>query len=102
MAFAMFYITTPSRAVARKIAAHLIKKRLVACANVLPIVDSIYRWKGKIVKTEEWALIVKTTAAAARRVEAEVRAVHPYEVPCVIKLSAGANTEFERWVTSEV
>lgn len=98
----LFYITNPSRAVARKVAQHLLRKRLIACANVLPVVDSAYWWKGKIEQTKEWALIAKTTATKAKAVEAEIRKIHPYTVPCIIKFGASANTDYERWLKSEV
>lgn len=98
----LFYITSPSRAVARRIAQRLLKKRLIACANVLPIVDSMYWWKGKIEKTEEWALIAKTTPAKARAVENEVREAHPYTVPCIIKIVAKANADYEKWLRGEL
>jgi periplasmic divalent cation tolerance protein len=100
--FVMFYITNPSRATARKIATHLLKKRLIACANVLPIVDSMYRWKGKIVRTKEWALIAKTSSTKARAVEKEVLKVHPYDVPCIVRFIASANADFERWIKGEL
>lgn len=98
----LFYITNPSRVVARRVATKLLQKRLIACANVLPIVDSMYRWKGKVKRTQEWALIVKTSPAKAKAVESEVRKMHPYEVPCIIKLQASANASFERWLKGEV
>ena len=100
--FIMFYITNPNRAVAKKVATRLLNKKLIACANVLPIADSMYRWKGRVKNTQEWALIAKTSSKKANAVEAEIRKIHPYEIPCIIKLSAKANNAFEQWLKGEL
>jgi len=66
---------------ARQIGTALVKMQLAACVNVLPAVQSIYRWKGGIEIADEVMLLIKTTAANLRTVEAELKAMHPYELP---------------------
>ena len=101
MAFLLLYITNPSPAVARRVANRLLKKRLGACANIFPV-HSAYLWKGKIEKTNEWILIFKTISKNYKKVEREVRKIHPYSVPCIMKIPVSANKDYEKWVKSEI
>lgn len=101
MPFIDIWITNPSKAVAKKVALHLLKNRLGACANIFPV-HSAYWWKNKIEKTHEWVLIFKTLARNYKKVEAEVRKIHPYSVPCIIKIPVSANRDYEKWVKGEV
>lgn len=95
------YITNPNMAVAKKVAEHLLKKRLIGCANFWPV-NSVYSWKGKIANEKEVVALVKSTPANWNRIKIEVKKIHPYSVPCVIKLPAEANAEFAQWVNKEV
>ncbi len=117
MPFMLLYITTPSQAVARKIANHLLKNRLGACANIFPV-NSAYLWnakderrqarndgqtehKGKIAQAREWILIFKTISRNYKKIEKEIRKIHPYKVPCIMKISVSANRDYEKWVKGE-
>ncbi|MFH1221918.1 MAG: divalent-cation tolerance protein CutA [Candidatus Micrarchaeota archaeon] len=100
MKIILAYITNPSKAAAEKLAAQLLKKKLIACANIFPI-SSIYRWKGKITTQREFVLLGKTTTAKFAALSKEVEKLHPYEVPCILKISADANESYGKWVTKE-
>jgi periplasmic divalent cation tolerance protein len=91
------YITNPNKKTAKKIAEHLLKKRLIACANIFPI-ESAYWWRGKIERAKEYVLIAKTTEKKFEKVKAEIKKIHPYEVPCVVKIKTNANRIFRKWV----
>jgi periplasmic divalent cation tolerance protein len=69
-----------------------VKKRLAACANIFPGVESIYRWKGKVEQAQEVLAVLKTTAARLRKLEREVKRVHSYEVSefLVVPIVAGS------------
>ena len=95
------YITNPNKRAARRIALHLLKKRLIACANIFPI-DSMYWWKNKIEKTKECVLIAKTSERNFEKIKNEVKTIHPYSVPCIVKINVKANREFEKWLKKEV
>lgn len=97
--FKLLYVTNPDRKTAKKVALHLLKKRLAACVNYFPI-GSAYKWKGKIEQDKEWVLIVKTNKAGAA--EKEIKKIHPYSVPCIIRLSVSANKEYEKWLKKEL
>ncbi len=100
MPFLLLYITNPSQAVAKKVALHLLKKHLGACANIFPV-HSAYLWRGKIEKTHEWILIFKTVSKNCKAVEKEIKKIHPYSVPCIMKISVSANKDYEKWIKRE-
>ncbi len=74
----------PDQDTAEKLAHALIEGRAAACVNVLAACRSIYRWQGTVETADEIPLLIKTTAANYARVEAIVRAQHPYAVPELI------------------
>lgn len=69
---------------ADRIARMVIEERLAACANVLPGVQSIYRWQGVVEEAQEVACIFKTTQAEADALMTRIAALHSYDVPCVV------------------
>ena len=74
----------PDQDTAEKLAHALIEGRAAACVNVLAACRSIYRWQGTVETADEIPLLIKTTSANYARVEAIVRAQHPYAVPELI------------------
>lgn len=101
MNFIFVYITNPTRKEARRIAGHLLEKRLIACANIFPI-ESIYRWEGRIADEREYVVIAKTGARNFARVKKEVEKVHPYKIPCIVKIPVSSNSKFFRWMKDEI
>jgi len=85
---------------AKKIANHLLEKHLIACANFFPI-ESAYWWNGKIDCAHEIASILKTKSKNWEKVKAEVLRIHPYEVPCIMKIDVTANESYEAWIHSQ-
>ncbi len=84
-------ISAPSKEVGKQIAASLVEKKLAACVNILPSVNSIYTWEGQIHDEEEVLLLVKTRADLFEdRLIPAVKAIHPYEVPEIIALPVAA------------
>ncbi len=80
--------TVDSRETLERIGRLLLEKRLVACLQILGPVRSIYRWKGQIEEAEEWIGIMKTRRELYGDVEAEIKALHPYEVPQIEAIEA--------------
>ena len=76
--------TTERREDAEKIAGLLVEKRLAACVQIVGPVLSIYRWKEKIERAEEWQCHIKTRTGLYGAVEAVIKANHPYETPEII------------------
>ncbi|MEK7466992.1 MAG: divalent-cation tolerance protein CutA [Planctomycetota bacterium] len=77
-------MTAPDAACADRIARALVEERLAACVNVLPEMQSIYRWEGKLEESREVLLIAKTRSVLFQKLEARVRSLHPYQVPEII------------------
>jgi periplasmic divalent cation tolerance protein len=91
------YITNPTKRVAKKIAKHLLQKRLIACANIFPI-NSLYWWEGKICDEKEFVLIAKTVEKNFEKVKNEVEKIHPYSIPCITKISVTPNKKYLNWL----
>ncbi|MGH8708533.1 MAG: divalent-cation tolerance protein CutA [Burkholderiales bacterium] len=82
---ALLVITNlPDRAAAEKLADALVENRVAACINVLAPCRSVYRWKSAVQHDEEHPVLIKTTRQAYSRLEAQIRAHHPYELPEII------------------
>lgn len=69
---------------ARRIAQTLVEEQLVACVNIIPDIESTYRWKGKIESDEECVLIAKTVDKNVNKTIARIQSLHPYELPDII------------------
>ena len=79
----------------------LLKERLIACGNLMPI-RSIYRWKGKIEDGEETLILMKCLKHGIPVLERRIKALHPYEVPEIVTLSASrVNRSYLKWVGLE-
>lgn len=91
--------TFPDIETARRIAGQLVSENLAACANVVPVVESIYRWQGKVEDAKETLVFFKTTSARYSAFQEKLKSLHPYEVPEIICLSiADGLPEYLRWV----
>ena len=92
-------VTAPDAQTAQRIARTLVEERLAACVNLLPGVRSVYRWEGSVEEAGEVLLVVKTRADRAADLEARVLALHPYDVPEVLRLpAAGGSPAYLRWL----
>jgi len=85
-------VTCGSIAEARKIGRNVVKNKLAACANIVPGVESIYRWKGKVERAPEVLVVIKTTVNRLPELEREVKQLHSYDVPefIVLPIIAGS------------
>jgi len=97
--FISVYIVAGSHDEAGAIAAALIDEKLAACVNILPDLHSIYRWRGKVERADETALIAKTTADKFEAVQKRVKELHSYGCPCVVAwpIVAG-NEDYLAWI----
>lgn len=100
--FRWVYMTTATAAEARQLGEVLVSERLAACVNVLGPITSIYRWKGRVERGREVAFVAKTRAAKVRALAARVKALHTYDVPCIVALPVtGGSADFLRWLADE-
>ena len=100
MTFIILYVTHKNLENAQKVASHLLQKKLIACANFFPITSS-YWWKGKIENSEEIVSLLKTRKENWEKVKSEIKKIHPYETPCIMKINAEANADYESWINEE-
>jgi periplasmic divalent cation tolerance protein len=101
-AVVIVYVTTPSRAVAERLAKKALDLRLAACANILGPSVSVYKWKGHLKREREFVLLLKTRKSLSRRLIETVVPLHPYETPCFLVITVSAGYEpFLRWVGAE-
>ena len=95
--------TTGSEEEARKIARHLVEKRLAACVNIIPQIESIYRWQGKVESSREWLLVAKTTQEKFPAVRDAIRKLHSYDVPeCVVLNIEDGSSDYLQWLADSV
>ena len=83
---AVIYTTIDNVQGARKIANTLVEEQLVACVNIIPKIESVYRWKGKIENDNECVLIAKTTDKNVKKTIQKIKELHTYELPDIIVL----------------
>ncbi|MEY2540780.1 MAG: periplasmic divalent cation tolerance protein, partial [Verrucomicrobiota bacterium] len=76
--------TFPDTATARRISNQLVEEKLAACANLLPPIESLYRWKENIETGSEIMVLFKTTEDRPSAFQEKLRSLHPYEVPEII------------------
>lgn len=95
-------VTAVNQREAARIGEEMVNARLAACANIIPGIQSIYRWKGKVVKEQEALLILKSTAPRYRALEKAIKTMHTYEIPEIIALSVKKGLDrYVGWVRSE-
>ena len=97
----LIYITCKDKEEARKISRVLLEKKLVACSNMFPI-ESMYWWKGKIEEENEVVILAKTKDKNFDIIKEEVKKIHSYEIPCILKLETEANIDYDKWVDEVV
>lgn len=86
-------VTTPNTSEASKIANALVAERLAACVNVVPWIESYYRWEGEITRDSETLLIIKTTNDRYSELERRVKELHSYSTPEVIAIKVERGSE---------
>jgi len=93
------FTTWPDLATARTAARTLVEERLAACGNIVPAVESVYRWEGKVETGAEVLVVFKTVIGSYQMFETRLRALHPYQVPEVlaVRVTDGLPA-YLRWV----
>jgi len=95
--------TAGSQEEARKIAKALVERRLAACVNIVPGVESTYRWQGKVETAAEWLLVMKTTASAFPALREVFLELHSYDLPeCLLLAVEDGDTAYLKWITDSV
>lgn len=94
--------TAPDAEHAARIARALVDERLIACANLVPGLTSIYRWQGEVQADPEVLLLMKTRRALVPRLKERLPQLHPYQVPELVVADVEDGLEpYCRWVRDE-
>jgi len=95
--------TIGSKDGAEQLAQQLVERRFAACVNIVGPIRSVYRWKEKIEREEEYLLLIKTTTAQTAQLQAAFREMHPYELPECVELAIDGGSEaYLAWLAGEV
>jgi periplasmic divalent cation tolerance protein len=101
--FRLVLTTAGSQEEAKKIALELVERRLAACVNIVPQIQSVYRWQGKVETTDEWLLVIKSSHERYDAVESAIRELHSYEVPeCISIAITEGSPKYLEWLAGEV
>jgi len=96
------FVTAASAEEGRAIGHALVEERLAACVNIIPSIESIYRWQGQVHHDQESLLIAKTTAAALEQLGQRVKELHSYDTPEIIAVPIVAGAEdYLLWMDEE-
>jgi|SRR3974390_537191 len=95
--------TAGSEDEARKIAHRLVETQLAACVNIIPHVESVYRWQGKVESNREWLLLIKTSAERFPAARDAIRALHSYELPeCIALAIEDGSADYLQWLAESL
>jgi periplasmic divalent cation tolerance protein len=99
--YVIVIVTTSSKQEAEKIAQHLLDQRLIACANIIGPVSSLFHWSGKIERAEEYLMLLKSRKDLFEQLAETVKALHSYEVPEILVLPVvGGSEAYLGWLGS--
>lgn len=103
MTFNFVYITTSGVEEARKIGLALVEEKLAACVNILPQMESIYHWQGKLEQSQEAVLIAKTDSNTLEMLSRRVKELHSYSMPCIaiVPVKSG-NDDYFKWLHEQL
>lgn len=97
------FTTCPNPDVATQLAQEIVEKQHAACVNIIPAIQSIYQWQGKIEHDNESLLIIKTQQQQLASLESYILKHHPYEVPEFITLSIESGSKaYLEWITANL
>ena len=101
MSFIIFYITFPDPVNANSIVDTVVKEKLAACGNIFPITSKFW-WKDEMQGENETVAIVKTTHEKANILSERLEELHPYDVPCLMRIEVNATDSYENWIQEAV
>ncbi|HEY3763042.1 MAG TPA: divalent-cation tolerance protein CutA [Verrucomicrobiae bacterium] len=101
--FALVLVTAPDMKTARALAKAALDARLIACANLVPKIESHYRWQGKIESIPEVLMVLKTAKSRLKALEKLISTKHPYDTPefLALPLKAGSR-KYLGWLADSI
>lgn len=101
--YVVIYVTAKDEREAKKIATRLLEDKLVACANIISGIQSMYWWQGKIDQSREVLIVLKSKKILVKKIIKAVKSVHSYDCPEVIALPIvhGSN-DYLQWINDSL
>ena len=97
------FMTAPAGDEARRIANELVQRQLAACVQILPEIESVYRWNGEVQRDKEILILAKTTASQFDALERAVREIHSYDTPEIVAVPmAHVSEPYRAWLAENV
>jgi periplasmic divalent cation tolerance protein len=97
----LIYVTHENEMKAKELSDILLSEKIVACYNIFPI-EAIYWWKWEITSAGEIVSLLKTTQDYWEKVKKRVWELHPYEIPCILKIEVETNESYEKWINEQI
>ena len=98
----MVYVVFPTLAEAKEISQLVLSKRLCACTNIYPSIESSYWWEGKVEHSSEVAMFIKTSALKLDELITTITDAHSYDCPCVVATDIKVGNEaYLKWIIDE-
>ncbi len=99
----LIYVVCSSVQEAKLIGKSLVDERLCACVNIIPGMESIYHWDGKIVEDKEVVLLIKTLKGTFDKISLKVKELHSYDVPSIFSIETlNVDVEYLKWIEASV
>lgn len=87
----------------RRIAQELVGRRLAACVNIIPQIESVYRWQGEVETATEWLLLIKTSAVVFAKLQTMIADLHSFDVPECIEIAIeNGSGPYLNWIANSV
>lgn len=101
--FVFLYVTFKNQDQAQNICQQLLEEKLIACANIIPQMKSIYKWEGKTHQDLESAAILKTKSSLHKKLENRITELHSYQTPCIASVPVDSiNDSYKSWLLSSL
>ncbi len=97
MSFLIAYVSFPDKQTAEQIIGKIVEQKLAACGNSFPI-SSTFWWESKLQNEDEYVGILKTSLVKWAPLVRKIEEIHPYDVPCIMKIEVEANEAYEKWI----
>lgn len=98
--YQIIFCSCPNSTIAETIARTLVESRLAACVNMIPAIQSIYRWEEKVVSDNEILLIIKSTYACFAELSQTITHLHPYAIPEIVSVEVNQGSKlYLNWLS---